>query len=82
MLRNIESAIESAENIGIRIIDYTGQQYAPGMAVNVISSQPNNAIDNDRVCETLKPTIYFRDKFIQSGDVIIEGPMFKGPDKN
>jgi hypothetical protein len=82
VLRNVESAIDSAENMGIKIVDYIGQQYAPGMAVNVISSQPNNAIDKDRVCETLKPTIYFRDSFVQSGDVIIEGPMLRGPDKN
>jgi hypothetical protein len=74
ILRPIDSALENLENIGVRIEDYKGQPYVLGMALNVISSQPNSAILSDRICETLKPTIYFRDHFVQAGDVIIEGP--------
>lgn len=74
ILRPIDSALENLENIGVKIEDYTGQPFVLGMALNVISSQPNSSILSDRICETLKPTIYFRNHFIQAGDVIIEGP--------
>jgi hypothetical protein len=74
ILRPIESALENIENIGIRIMDFTGQPYVQGMALNIVSSQPNSSLKADRICETLKPTIYFREQFIQAGDVIIEGP--------
>jgi hypothetical protein len=74
ILRPIDSALENLENIGVRIEDFTGQPYVQGMAINVVSSQPNSAAMSDRIYETLKPTIYFRDQFVQAGDVIIEGP--------
>lgn len=74
VLRPIESAIENLEVIGIRIEEFTGQPYVQGMALNVISSQPNSTLKSDIIYETLKPTIFFRDQFIQAGDVIIEGP--------
>jgi len=74
VLRPIESALENIESIGIKVIDLAGKPYIQGMALNVISSQPNSSLDADRICETLKPTIYFREQFIQAGDVIIEGP--------
>ena len=73
-LRPIESALENIENIGIRIMDFTGQPYIQGMALNIVSSQPNSSLKADRICEMLKPTIYFREQFIQAGDAIIEGP--------
>jgi len=66
--------MESLESIGIRIEDLTGKPFVPGMALNVVSSQPNSSVSADRIAETLKPTVYFRDQFIQAGDVIIEGP--------
>jgi hypothetical protein len=74
ILRPLDSALENLENLGVRIEDLTGQPYVQGMALNVVSSQPNSAVVADRIFETLKPTIYFREQFIQAGDVIIEGP--------
>jgi hypothetical protein len=79
ILRPIESAIDNLEIIGVRIEDPKGKPYVPGMPLNVISSQPNTAATSDRICETLKPTIFFRDRFIQAGDVIIEGPPSPPP---
>jgi len=74
ILRPIESALENIESIGIKIMDFTGKPYVQGMALNIVSSQPNSSLKADRICEMLKPTIYFREQFIQAGDVIIEGP--------
>lgn len=74
ILRPIDSAMENLENIGVNIEDYTGKPYVQGMALNIVSSLPNSAAISDRIVETLKPTIFFRQQFIQAGDVIIEGP--------
>ncbi len=74
VLRPILSALDNLDKLGVKIVDYIGQPFVQGMALNVISSQPNASLASDRICETLKPTIFFNDKFVQAGDVIIEGP--------
>lgn len=74
ILRPIESALENMGSIGVKVIDFTGRPYVQGMALNIVSSQPNSSLKADRIYETLKPTIYFREQFIQAGDVVIEGP--------
>jgi len=74
VLRPIESATENLVRLGVRTEDFTGQPFVEGMALNVVSSQPNSALQADRICETLKPTVFFRDRRVQTGDVIIEGP--------
>lgn len=73
--RPLLSAIEHLEHMGVHISDYTGKKFVYGMALNVISSQPNPNLSEDRVCEMLKPSIYFKDHLIQVGDVVIEGPL-------
>jgi hypothetical protein len=74
VLRRIDSALERLEAMHLTLKDHTGQPFVHGMALNVISSQPNSSLMFDRICETLKPTVLFRKKFIQAGDVIVEGP--------
>ena len=76
--RRIESVVQNLEELGIQIVDYeVGDPYNDGMALNVISSQPNNALKKDQICEVLKPTIYLNDNIIQAGNVVIEGPEDK-----
>jgi hypothetical protein len=74
VLRRLDSALERLKAIHLTLEDHTGQPFVQGMALNVISSQPNSDLTTDRICETLKPTVFFREEFVQAGDVIIEGP--------
>ena len=74
ILRPIKSALDSMARLGVEIQDFTGLPFVQGMALDVISSQPNSALSADRICETLKPGIRFRGESIQGGEVIIEGP--------
>jgi len=48
------------------------------MSLKVISFQPTPGLGRERVIETIKPTIYFKGKAIQMGEVIVgrpEGPQ-------
>lgn len=76
-LRPIDSAIAALERFGIRLIDHTGDHYDPGMALTVVSCQPQNDIDRPVVSETLKPTVYYKDLPIQHADVIVGEPIKK-----
>jgi hypothetical protein len=40
-----------------------------------VTSQPTAGITKERVTETLKPTIYWRNKIIQMGEVVIATPV-------
>ena len=77
-LNRISRDLESTENAlnqgGIEIKDHTGQEYATGMSVRVIASQPLENISKNRIIETLRPTIYYKDKIIQKGEVVVGIP--------
>ena len=72
--RDVESTRDALTQRGIEIKDHTGQDYITGMALRVIASQPVPGLTQQQIIETLKPTIYHRDKIIQMGDVIVGIP--------
>jgi len=72
--RDLESMRDSLEQRGFEIKDHTGQDYDGGMLVKVITSQPVASLTHPQIIETLKPTIYYHEKIIQMGDVIVGVP--------
>lgn len=72
--RDLESTWDALTQRGIEIKDHTGQDYDAGMALRVITSQPVAGLTHPQIIETLKPTIYHRDKIIQMGEVIVGVP--------
>ena len=72
--RDLEYSITSLKQAGFDIKDFTGQDYIAGMAVSVIASQTDETLIRARIIETLKPTIYYKGKIIQIGDVVIGTP--------
>lgn len=77
-LRRVSRDLESVRDVlfqrGVEIKDHTGQVYISGMALRVITFQPMVGLAHQKIIETLKPTIYFRNKVIQMGDVIVGVP--------
>jgi hypothetical protein len=63
------------DGLGLEIKDHTGDVYDYGMPLRVVTSQPTAGITKERVTETLKPTIYWRNKIIQMGEVVIATPV-------
>ena len=76
--RDVESTRDALTQRGIEIKDHTGQDYITGMALRVIASQPVPGLTQQQIVETLKPTIYHKDKIIQMGDVIVGIPEDTG----
>jgi len=60
---------------GIEIRDPVGQNYDPGMALNVVASEPMAGINKEIIKETIKPTIIWRGQFLQIGEVIVGTPQ-------
>jgi hypothetical protein len=73
-IQRIDRALESANVI---IHDHAGEKYLPGQAVKVISFQQCDDIPvgEERVLETVKPTIYRDGVVVKQGEVVIGTPI-------
>ena len=72
--RDVESTWDALTQSGIEIKDHTCGDYDGGMALRVITFQPMVGLARQQIVETLKPTIYYRERIIQMGDVIVGVP--------
>jgi len=72
--RDLESTWYALAQSGVEIKDHNNQEYHPGMALRIITSQPVASLKRQQIIETLKPTIYYRDKILQMGEVIVGVP--------
>ncbi len=72
--RDIERTQDALTQGGIEIKDHTGGDYDGGMALRVITSQPVPSLARRQIIETLRPTIYYRDRIIQMGEVVVGVP--------
>lgn len=73
--RNIDAIIDSLATIEIVAQDHTGERFDFGLPIRVVASQPQPGIDRDVVTETIKPTVTFRGKILQRGEVVIATPV-------
>ena len=64
---------------GIEIKDHTGKTVDAGDALNIVAYQPSVDLTRNTVIETLRPTIYFKEKIIQNGEVIVGKPEKEVP---
>lgn len=76
--RDLEATWDALTQSGIEIKDHNNQEYHPGMALRVITSQPVASLTRQQIIETLKPTIYYKDKILQMGEVIVGVPEGTG----
>jgi len=73
--RHLESVWDALIQAGVDIQDHTDKPFDPGMSLRVVSYQPMPGLGRERVIETIKPTIYFKGKMIQMGEVIVGRPQ-------
>ena len=73
--RHIETMFDAFQQIGLQIKDHTGDSFDYGMPLTVITTQPTAGIAKERVIETIKPTIYWNETIIQTGEVVIATPV-------
>ncbi len=72
--RHVMAAWDAMESCDIRVQDHTNQGYDPGMAVSVLTFQPEKGAFKPRILETLRPTVFFENTIIQRADVIVAVP--------
>ena len=72
--RNIEAIIDSLAKFEIKAQDHTGEAFDFGLPIKVVASQPQPGIARDVVTETIRPTVTFRGKILQRGEVVIATP--------
>jgi hypothetical protein len=64
---------------GVEIHDHADEPYDGGMAVEVLTFQPCPELGQQRIIETLRPTVYRNGRMIQRGQVIVGQPVRQPP---
>jgi hypothetical protein len=80
--RHFESVWDALTQAGVQIQDHTDAPYDSGMSLKVIAFQPMPGLRREKVIETIKPTIYYKEQPIQMGEVIVGTPDSVGEKGN
>ena len=56
----------------IEIIDHTNETFHPTMKVDVLEFEEDPEVEDPTISETIEPSIYFLDKLIKRGKVIVK----------
>jgi len=75
--RQLETIMDVMMQAGVQIRDHTGEAVPRGgiYTLKALAYEPTVGLLRDQVIETLKPTIAFKDRVIQTGEVIIGTPI-------
>jgi hypothetical protein len=72
--RDLEAVCDALSALGLEIHDHTGKPFDPGQSLRVAEWVTVAELEQQRVQETIKPTIYYAGNRIQQGIVIVETP--------
>ncbi|WP_201381221.1 hypothetical protein [Ktedonobacter sp. SOSP1-52] len=72
--RPFEAAWYTLLEAGLEILDHTGDSFHSGLFLHVLAFQPTPGIVEETVLETIRPTIYYRQRMVQPGEVIVGTP--------
>ncbi len=72
--RHVEAMWDALAQAGIEIQDHTGAPFDSGLALKCLAFQPTEGMEREKVIETVKPSIYYRGRLVQMGEVIVGTP--------
>ncbi|KMS70339.1 hypothetical protein ACM01_32090 [Streptomyces viridochromogenes] len=73
--RSVRTARQALqEGIELRIQDHDGDDYDPGLSLKVLSFEDDPGLTREVVLETFLPSVYFRGRLIQMGEVVVGRP--------
>ncbi len=75
--RHVEAAMESFDQMGVKLSDWLDQPYDPGLPLKVLAFQPTPGLTRDTVIEALRPTVLWGDRLLQLGEVVVGIPPEK-----
>lgn len=72
--RHVSALWDTVIQEGIEVSDPINRTIDPGMALKILTFQPMPGITKEAVIETIRPSIYFRDRLIQMAEVVAGRP--------
>lgn len=73
--RDIDSILNALDKLGVTTMsDFSGRAYDTGMALKVLSFEETPGLPRETIIEIIKPTVRWRDEFIQIGEVVVGTP--------
>src|SRR4051812_15082055 len=73
-VRDVEALWRRLQEGGVQVIDHTGEVYDATKSVRVIAFEPAPQLTREQILETVKPTIYYNQEWIQTGEVVVGMP--------
>ena len=72
--RHIEGALDVLKQMDLTINDWVNQPYDAGLPVKVLTFQPAPGIERDTIIETVRPTVMWKNRLVQLGEVVVGTP--------
>jgi hypothetical protein len=72
--RYLRTCRDALTDLGLVIHDHDGEPYHPGLSIEVVVIQPDPALVEETIVETVRPTISFQAERIQMGQVVVGRP--------
>jgi HAMP domain-containing protein len=76
--RHIEGALDVLKQMGLTINDWVNQPYDAGLPVKVLTFQPAPGVVRDTILETVRPTVMWKNRLVQLGEVVVGTPVDSG----
>jgi len=73
--RHIEGAFDVFAQMGVVLNDWRDQPYDAGLPVKVLGFQPTPGLTRDMILEVVRPTVIWKDRLLQLGEVIVGIPV-------
>ena len=80
--RHVAAAFEAFAQLGVRLSDWRDQPFDAGLPVKVLSFQPTADLAQDTIIEVVRPAVFWHDRLLQVGEVIVgipENPQNPAP---
>lgn len=75
--RHIDSAVETFRLLDLDLKDWVNEPYDPGLPVKVLTFQPTENLTRDTIIEVIRPAVLWRNRLLQSGEVVVGTPLKK-----
>jgi hypothetical protein len=73
--RHVEGALEVLKQLGLTMNDWVNQPYDAGLPVKVLTFQPTPGLARDTILEAVRPTVIWKDRLLQMGEVVVGIPV-------
>jgi molecular chaperone GrpE (heat shock protein) len=75
VIRHIDAILTRLTTMGFELKDHTGDGFDYGQALRVVGTEPREGLAREEVLETMKPTIYWNGRLLQTGEVVVGTPL-------